>query len=429
MMMKKKMLMVSIALLLAIFGLAKAATVFNVDLNGYTYNEDAEEYEVVLVPYGQYDGNAPAGVFNDGINRWNVLVGGWGVRMNPTSIPDGTNWQMTKIYLGWEDLANVYFSTGSGGGDGLWGDYAYQSGTTIPVLSIIGGVDVANGSNYSQGVFDLYLFTNRPSDYTITAKHPDGTSANYSISLPGHDPNDPNFIVNQNYVVLENINSSDWINIALNSGRLCGMQLVSKGIKVPSTLSLPGDNTGAAGTDFSTTWAGFAHEITNISTGPYLYSEASGFNILAQTYPGEWLVYDMYVEDGNYAGFYEINAACGTQASGVQLGFQIDDGPMAVANVGIGNWGYASYWTNFSQGRLYLSKGYHRLKVSIIGGGVNIFGFRIRKAVDQNVSTCFDAQLKGSDLLDSDLNADCTTNFKDLAEFASEWLNKCAGCQ
>jgi hypothetical protein len=241
--MKKKIFI----MLLMLVGAVNAATVFNVDLNGMYYNIGAEELQPVLVPFGQYDGNSPAGAFNDGINRWNVLVGGWGVRLNPTSIPAGANWQMSKVVLGWEDMANVYFSEGSDAGDGLFGDYAYQSGTTTPVLSIIGGVDAANGSNYSQGVYDLYLYTNVPTQYTITAMHPDGTSANTGISLPGHNPADANYFLNENYAVIENLNASDWINIAINSGRLCGMQLVSKGIKVPSSATLPGDTTGMPG--------------------------------------------------------------------------------------------------------------------------------------------------------------------------------------
>jgi len=417
-------------MLVTFTGAVNALTVFNIDINGEPYGPNSPEN---LHPFGAYDGNAPAGAFDDGINRWNVYIGGWPIRMVPTSIPAGANWQLSKVYVGWDyDIGG--FALHGDPNFTLFNDYAYKTGPNSPTLSIIGGADPDTGINYSQGAYNLYLYANDASQYAIEALHPDGSDASTVVNLPGTDPNDPNYLSNTNYAIVENLDSSTWINITIDSGQLAGLQLVDRGIKVPVVDPLPGDT--RAGTDFSTAWASFAYDISHIGTGPFVVEWTDGIppvtrNLLAQTYPGEWLVYDMYVEEVNEAGFYEINCAYCTMLDGVQVGFQIDDGPTAVVDISnTGTWGWPNGWSDFAQGRLYLSQGYHRLKVSIIGGGVNIWGFRIRRADNQSVVTCLDAQMAGYALNDMDFDGDCIVNLVDLARFAANWLDctNPAGC-
>jgi hypothetical protein len=412
---------------------ASALTVFNVDLNGMS-----DSVTPNLAPFGEYTGGAP-GAFDDGINRWNVYVGGWAVRLVPDEIPTGANWQISKVFLGWEDPNNV--TSTDDGSNSLFLDYASKKATVAPVLDIIGGVNTANGTNYSQGVYDLYLYGNGVCSFDVIATPPqtdpltEPTPVTTTVNLSGHTPADANYFLNQNYAVVPNLDSSRTISIKINSGGLAGLQLVDKGIRVPQAFPLPGDTRN--GTDFSPAWCSFGYDKSRIGTGPFTaqWSDMMGFyGLLAQTEAGEWDTYELYVVGDANAGFYEINCAycADTDNSGTPGGaigtvsFQIDNAPAVSVTVNdTGTWAFANGWTPFQ--RIYLSKGYHRLKFSL-GAAVNVWGFRVRKADTQTVSSCMDARLKGSSPLPSDLNSDCVTNFKDFGTFAAQWLTKCAGC-
>ncbi|GEM_PF-2889318 len=435
MMMKKNILMVSMAVLTTFLSLANAAVVFNVDING-----EVEPGVPDLAPVGEYTDGHP-GAFNAGTNRWNVFVGGWEVRLVPTEIPEGANWQMTRAYIGWGNPDDVEWTYD--GSRTLFLDYASRkSGADAPMLYVIGGANPNNGVRYSQGVYDVYVYGNGESIFNVTGTSPQTdpditpSAVTYMLGLGGHNPADANYVENYNYGMIPNLDSSQTINVEILSGGLAGLQLVDKGILIPQAFPLPGDT--RVGTDFNPAWCSFGYDKSRIGTGPFVttWSDSYGFyGILAQGAVGEWVTYEIYVADGNYAGFYEINCAycadpdgSGTPGSVLgQVGFKIDDGPVVKVDISdTGTWGYANGWTPFK--RVYLSKGYHRFRFSFESAVANIWGFRARRATDQTVTSCLDAQLKGSDLLDSDLNADCITNFKDLAMFASEWLNKCAGC-
>lgn len=435
MMMKKNILMMSMAMLMAVLSLANAAVVFNVDINGET-----EPGVPDLAPFGEYTNGHP-GVFNDGINKWNVFVGGWEVRLVPDDIPEGANWQMTRAYIGWGNAENVVWTYN--GDRTLFLDYASRkTGSDAPILYVIGGTNPNNGVRYSQGVYDVYLYGNGESIFNVTGTSPQTdpdiipSAVTYMIGLGGHNPNDANYFENYNYAKVSNLDSSQTITVEIVSGGLAGLQLVDKGILIPQAFPLPGDS--RVGTDFNPAWCSFGYDKSRIGTGPFVttWSDSYGFyGILAQGAVGEWVTYELYVADGNYAGFYEINCAYCADPDGSgtpggvlgQVGFKIDDGPVVKVDISdTGTWAFANGWTPFK--RIYLSKGYHRLRFSFESAVANIWGFRARRATDQTVTSCLDAQLKGSDLLASDLNADCITNFKDLAMFAAEWLNKCAGC-
>ncbi len=436
MMMKKNILMVSMAMLLAVLGVANAATVFNVDING-----EIEPGVPDLAPFGEYTDGHP-GAFSYGTNRWNVFVGGWAVRLVPDEIPEGANWQITKAYIGWGNPGSVVWTYNAD--NTLFLDYASKKAdVNAPMLYIVGGTNPDNGTMYSQGVYDLYLYGNGESTFNVTGTSPQTdpdiipTAVTYMIGLGGHNPADANYVENYNYAVVPTLDSSQTITVEILSGGLAGMQLVDKGILIPQAFPLPGDS-AHVGTDFNPAWCSFGYDKSRIGTGPFVttWTDSYGlYGILAQGAVGEWVTYEVYVADGNYAGFYEINCAycadpdgSGT-AGGVlgKVGFKIDNGPVADVNISdTGTWSYANGWTPFK--RVYLSKGYHRLTFSFESAVANIWGFRARRATSQAVTSCLDAQMKGSELLPSDLNADCITNFKDLAMFASEWLNKCVGC-
>ena len=429
-MVKRKCATVLIVCLIAA-ATVNAATVFNVDINGEDANGPGYS------PYGQMTGGAP-GAFNDvndgRISTWNVYVDGpYGKRLIPTSIPQGANWAGTKAYIGWDPCTTSSLGFSAIADQTLFGDYAYKTGSVKPRLSIIGSdANTIEKQINGQGFFDVYVFSSAAGTIDVN-----GTP----VTLSGLTPADASFTLGRNYGVVTRLDSSKWINIDIGN-QLAGLQLVDRGIKVPNTLHLAGDPCipASAGTDFSPTWASFAYDISTISAGPFLwhYEELQEvvpgvwirfeLNLLAGTYPGEWVMYDMYVDEDPNAGFYEINCAYTNMNVGAKIGFQVDNGPTNVLTLGLtGNWEEATK-AHSPFTRLYLSKGDHRLKVSIIDAGSNVWGFRIRRADNQTVSNCFDAQLKGSELLSSDSNGDCIVNFKDLAEFASQWLTKCAGC-
>lgn len=280
------------------------------------------------------------------------------------------------------------------------------------------------GDNASVGVFDVYVYSNIPTEYRwMWEDESTGWRALAGYQGGVWDPCNPVYTEGDNYLVYEGINLDsgsrpgyEWAALFFRTpyleefpGALSAIQLVYLGI--PIEVNEPN------GVTIDPTWYTWAHDYDS-SRGPY-----ADVHQIAWTQQGEWLQYDIFADGDGNEGFYDVHVGLESPFTDANCGVSLDGGPVHVVSAFSDP---CTPWdgTTVDQyaGRWYISEEGHSLRLDVLSeSAFNIWGINFQWSSDQT-DDCADLQERGETLA-MDFNGDCIVNAVDFGEFAAEWLN------
>lgn len=416
--MKKKLLFV-ILFSIGLAGIASAAEVINIDLNGYGDNTP-------------YVGTA---AYDDGINEWNAYFEGWGLPMGSprsfalvkSSEPNIPSVYAAQVWIGDPGINHDYQS-----GTGLMDDgFVKSPGAPVdPNIRLFGS---ANGATYG-GTYDIYIYGSSAGSFTVKR----GGTVIGSSSVTGGVAQGQ-FVEGGNYVVFSgvNIDSDNYVTI-IYTNEINGLQLVStkQPVSVSSQFKIVAGRFDVAGELNSYNTDTFVPRGDNVF-GPDL------FNVNTDPCVGyldtrDFMKYDIIVDEANqgrYAIVLDIDAGGHGDAT---FDIYVDD-----VNVG-------RTWRGSTAGLgatsppvdVNLFEGLHTVKwvqspTTYSGEGSNGTGSNIHDVnftrldpPEVVVPDCDTINYYGLQLT-GDMNKDCYVDSRDLYVITEQWLD-CddpQGCQ
>ncbi|MCJ7729609.1 MAG: hypothetical protein MUO27_07005, partial [Sedimentisphaerales bacterium] len=396
--------LVSVVLfILGAVGVALAAEVINIDLNGYNDN----------IPY---IGN---GAYDVGEVVWTVFYGGFGVpvgsaRSEGLATDGQANYSSVyaaQVWLG--DPGNHWYQWGSG----LMDDGFVAAAPNEPNIAIF-------GQDAYQGIYDIYVYGNDAGSFKLTRY---GVTTTQTVS---GDANTGQFELGHNYVVFPNvdINNSNPADLRLTyTNKLNGLQLVKKKSAVPVK---DGTKIKAGNYDVAGERNGRAEDFF----GPYIFSDTDANDPNRQVGrldTPEFMAYDITVDDvnqGRYDITVDVNTISGDWCKALHL--YLDDrflGQVDYKKVNPAEGETNAVTVNLFKGNHTVKWVLPRIPQQLTGFNIEYLKFaRLGNVVMNN---CADVVLYGllysGDLTATDVNStpNCVVNIYDLSVAADNWVN------
>ena len=395
--MKLRKLLTVVLFILGAGGVALAAEVISVDLNGHG---DANAYTgEAAVP---------------GATVWRAYYGGWGKPVgSPRSAnladynePNKPGTYAAQVWIGDNGQNHDYISGSALMDDGF---DANDLAPVDPCISLIGlAKDPSLGGGAYTGVFDIYVYGSEAGTFRIRNSVIDQTKP-----ISGGFIGD--FNEGQNYVVFDDVAIDEANEVFLTyTNVLNGLQLVK--LKEPVSV---GDGTIISATDYDVAYETNQREGEGSRFGPDLVGDP--VPMVAYLDTGEYMEYDITVDEAN-EGYYEIVAYLTTPEG---LADDLDiylDGLLLGTLYLPGTYTYPAQSANDVSVNLF--EGSHTFKWVSTGPELwfNIADFEFTRVGDVVMNDCNDVYKYGFNYA-SDYNGDCHVDERDLALMVDNWLN------
>lgn len=387
--MKKVRLLTVISFVLGAFGVALAAEVISVDLNGYNDNNP-------------YIGN---GAYDVGNRTWTVYYGGWGKPVgSPRSsqLADYNDPNEPGIYAAQVWIGDPGTGHGYKSGSGLMDDGFVASPGKEPNIALF-------GQDAYTGTFDIYVYGANAGDFTVKSPTYNSTKHVSGVAPPG------GFAEGGNYVVFPAVLIDDSNTVLLSyTNMLNGLQLIK--LKQPVAIQ---DGTEINAPDYDVAYD------TNRRGGEGQHFGPDVNNLYVfYIDDGEYMKYDITVDEANQ-GRYDILAWVNTQWEYcTNLNVYLDDIWLGVLKLEEDSTAEPpNYDPTQNSVSVNLFKGSHTFKWAHIGTGYgyNISSFTFTRTGDVIMNDCNDVYTYGLNYA-GDFNGDCRVDERDLALIVDNWL-------
>jgi hypothetical protein len=399
--MKKKLLIV-ILFCFGIAGMASAAEVINIDLNGYN---DANVYT----------GTA---AYNDGINKWNTYFGGWGKPMGSPRSANLANYNepcvpgiyAAAVWIGENAGTNRLYVYGTG----LMDD-GFKNNPNVPGDP---NIQLFGQGGYG-GTYDIYVYGASAGTFTLTR----GSTVLGANSVDGTAPSGQ-FVLGKNYVVFQNVNIANDPNFVRikYSNVINGLQLVKK--KQPVAIK-NGTEIGARDYDvaFDTNRRSGESQLFGPDIGGADAWSTYGYVGYLDYYNGgEYMEYDVTMDDVN-EGEYNIYALVDTRSVDA-INMDISFNGLMLGTVQAAYTGEPDLsMTNPVSVNIFGSPEVQTFKWQLSAAAYhNIAYFLFERIGNLNMPDCNAVYRYGFNYA-GDLNGDCKVNYKDLDLISEQWLS------